>query len=84
MIQEYGQYIVANPKICHGKLTFRGTRLFVSDILEDVADGQDWNDIIKNWHGSITCAAISDAIRYAKEAFLEQSAAQQIPELIAA
>ena len=24
-----GRYIVADPKICHGKPTFRGTRIFV-------------------------------------------------------
>ena len=24
-----GRYIVADPRICHGKPTFRGTRVFV-------------------------------------------------------
>ncbi len=30
---EYGPYIVADPRICHGKLTFRGTRIMVKSIV---------------------------------------------------
>jgi uncharacterized protein (DUF433 family) len=60
-----GRYIVADPKICHGKPTFRGTRMLVRDVLELVADGMDWEEIIKQCHGSIPRAAIADAIRIA-------------------
>ncbi len=84
MLQEYGQYIVADPKVCHGKLTFRGTRLFVSTALEMVARGMDWDDIIKEFHGWITREAIADAVRYASQAFVEKSKALQIPEDLAA
>lgn len=35
-----GRYIVADPRVCHGRLTFGGTRVFVSDILEQVERGQ--------------------------------------------
>ena len=38
-VKVFGDFIVADPKICHGKLTFRGTRVFVADVLEQVADG---------------------------------------------
>ena len=60
-----GRYICADPKICHGQLTFRGTRILVSCVLELVADGMDWDDIIKECHGSITGPAIAEAIRFA-------------------
>ena len=33
------RYIVTDPKICHGRPTFRGTRGLVSDVLEQVARG---------------------------------------------
>lgn len=36
---QIGRYIVADPRVCHGKLTFRGTRIFVSDVLEQVERG---------------------------------------------
>ncbi len=80
MLQEYGQYIVADPKICHGKLTFRGTRIFVSDVLDNVADGLDWDDINRKWNNSFTREAIADAVRYAKEAFVNQGKSQQTTE----
>src|SRR5260370_10095168 len=63
-----GRYIVADPKICHGKLTFRGTRLLVSCVLELVADGMDWDDIIKQCHRTISRPAIAEAIRVAERA----------------
>lgn len=34
----FGQYLVADPNICHGRLTFKGTRIFVEDVLEMVSD----------------------------------------------
>ncbi len=69
----FGKYIVADPRICHGKLTFVGTRIFVKDVLEMVADGMDWNRIIKEWHGHIDREAIAEAARLAGRAFLEHA-----------
>jgi len=63
--KRFGRYIIADPRICHGKLTFRGTRLLVSDVLELVAAHMDWDDIIKECHGSISRPAIAEAIRTA-------------------
>ena len=42
---ELGHYIVADPKICHGKPTFKGTRIFVTDVLADVEQGLSWEFI---------------------------------------
>jgi uncharacterized protein (DUF433 family) len=67
-----GRYIVADPAICHGKPTFIGTRIFVDDILEDVASGMAWESIVDNWRGAITMEAIGEAVRLAREAFQAQ------------
>ena len=69
--RELGQYIVADPKICHGQLTFRGTRVFVADILDDIAHGTRWDEIVRNWHG-VTLEAIAEAVQLAREALLTQ------------
>ena len=37
---ELGQYIVTDPEICHGKPTFKGTRIMVWQVLDDVADAK--------------------------------------------
>jgi len=32
------KWIVVDPKICHGKPVFKGTRVLVSDVLEMLAE----------------------------------------------
>jgi uncharacterized protein (DUF433 family) len=66
-----GRFICTDPKVCHGKLSFRGTRILVSDVLELVAAGMNWDDIIKECHGSIPRPAIAEAIRLAGRAIVE-------------
>ncbi|TEU17177.1 MAG: DUF433 domain-containing protein [Anaerolineales bacterium] len=68
-----GRYIVADPDICHGQPTFRGTRIFVSDVLEQVASGMAWETIVEEWHDSITEEAIAEAVRLASQAFILNS-----------
>ena len=68
-----GRFIVADPKVCHGQPTFRGTRVFVADVLEQVARGLDWETIIEEWHGSITHEAIAEAVHLATQALLKHT-----------
>ena len=68
--QVLGRYIVADPDICHGKPTFRGTRILVADVLDQVAAGLAWETIIEEWRGSITQEAIAEAVRLARQALL--------------
>ena len=68
-----GRFIVADPKICHGQPTFLGTRIFVADVLEQVARGLDWETIIEDWHGSITHEAIAEAVHLAAQALLKHA-----------
>ena len=69
----FGRYIISDPKICHGKPTFRGTRILVSQVMEQIAIGMAWETIIEEWRGSITKEAIAEAVRLANRAFLEHS-----------
>ncbi len=66
-----GRYIVTSPDICHGKPTFRGTRIFVADVLDQVASGMAWETILDEWHHCITHEAIAEAIRLANQALLD-------------
>jgi uncharacterized protein (DUF433 family) len=68
-----GRYIVTDPKICHGKPTFRGTRIMVSQVLEQVSNGMAWEAIIEEWRGNITKEAIAEAVRLASQAFIEHA-----------
>lgn len=68
-----GRYIVTDPKICHGKPTFRGTRVLVADVLEQVASGMAWETIIEEWNDSITKEAIEEAVLLASQALLRHT-----------
>ena len=65
-----GRYIVMDSSICHGQPTFKGTRVLVQDVLEQVANGMAWDAIVDEWRGSIKKAAIGEAVRLASEALL--------------
>ena len=75
MIQKrnIGRFIVSDPKICHGKLTFKGTRIFVDDVLDMVAEGLSWNYIEEQWHAAITKDAIKEAVLLSKESLMLQT-----------
>lgn len=68
--QFLGRHIVADPKICHGQPTFRGTRIFVADVLDQVGSGMAWETIIEEWHSSISAEAIAEAVQLATKALL--------------
>ena len=62
---ELGQYIVADPEICHGKPTFKGTRIMVWLVLEQLDEGLTWEEIQREWDGKVGGDAISEAIAIA-------------------
>jgi uncharacterized protein (DUF433 family) len=78
-VKQIGRYIVADPKICHGALTFRGTRIFVSDVLEQVERGLPWDTIVEEWEGKIPPEAIAEAVKLARETLLEHAAEYSPP-----
>lgn len=70
---DIGRYIVADPEICHGKLTFKGTRIMVWQVLEMVADGMEWDEIIREWRGTVPKEAIAEAVHIASKAFASKT-----------
>jgi uncharacterized protein (DUF433 family) len=74
-----GRFVVADPAVCHGEPVFRGTRILVADVLEQVASGMAWEAIVEEWRGSVTPEAIAEAVRLAREALVTHA-----PELVPA
>jgi len=77
-----GRFIVADSAICHGQPTFRGTRILVADVLEQVAAGIAWETIIEEWRGNVPADAIAEAVRLASQAFRDHSAQYTAPEYV--
>ena len=57
---EFGKYIIANPHICHGQLTFKGTRVMVGPVLAMFAIGYTIEDILAGYW-SLTREMIEEA-----------------------
>lgn len=72
-----GRYIVTDPAVCHGEPVFRGTRILVADVLEQVASGMVWEAIIDEWRDALSKDAIAEAIRIAREMLLSHA-----PEIV--
>ena len=75
-----GKYIVTDPEVCHGQPTFQGTRILVRTVLEMVAEGTDWDTIVKRWGGRITKKEIGEAVSLASKAWLARQPAPE-PEM---
>ncbi len=71
--QFIGRHIVSDSRICHGKPTFRHTRVLVADVLEQVASGMDWETIIEEWNHTITEEGIREAVQLASQALLKHA-----------
>jgi uncharacterized protein (DUF433 family) len=71
--KELGQYIVADPEICHGTPTFKGTRIMVKSVLEMVVEGLDWDAISSEYFGKVSREAIAEAVALAREALIEKT-----------
>lgn len=69
--KELGRYIVADPRICRGRPTFKGTRVTLADVLSDVEHGLSWDFICYRWgDGKIPKEAVAEAVQLARRALL--------------
>lgn len=59
-----GKFLVADPRVCHGELTFRGTRVPVETILLYLAEGYSLAYLRKSWP-EVSAEAIQEAVSMA-------------------
>ena len=69
--------ISVDPLVCHGKACVKGTRIMVSVILDNLADGVSEKEILKSYP-SLTPADIKSAIAYAAELSRERLVAVSV------
>ncbi|MBI2667364.1 DUF433 domain-containing protein [Candidatus Woesearchaeota archaeon] len=61
------RYIVIDSEICHGKPTFKGTRIMVWQVLEMLEAGVPVKDIITSFITPLTKEHIRAALHYATD-----------------
>jgi uncharacterized protein (DUF433 family) len=65
-IVDVGQYMVIDPEMVHGQLTFKGTRVTVSMVMAYVAKGLSVDEIVQDWP-QLSTEAVRECIRLASE-----------------
>jgi uncharacterized protein (DUF433 family) len=64
---EVGRHLVFDSEICHGQLTFRGTRVPVDAVLTFLAKGYSVDQLLRSWP-ELTRPAVEEAIHLASQA----------------
>lgn len=65
-MMRWQNHIVVDPPICHGKACFKGSRIMVSVILDNLAAGLSVDDVLLSYP-SLDREAVRAAITYAAE-----------------
>ena len=60
------EHITVDPEVCHGKACFKGTRVMVSVVLDNLAAGVPPDEILASYP-SLKPESIQAAIAYAAE-----------------
>ncbi len=63
---EIGKYLVVDPAICHGQMTFAGTRVPVDTVLTYLARGYSIDQLVRSWP-ELSKPAIEEAIFLASQ-----------------
>jgi uncharacterized protein (DUF433 family) len=68
---EIGEYLVVDPEVCHGQLTFRGTRIPVETVLTFLSMGYTIEDVLQDWK-RLKREAVEEAIAFAAKLVSEE------------
>ena len=63
---DWREYITVDPNICHGRACIKGTRVLVTTILDNLAEGLDAEAIAKSYP-SVSREAVQATVCYAAE-----------------
>ncbi len=63
---DWQDYISSDPAVCHGKACITGTRVMVTGILDNLAEGLDVEDIMRSYP-SVSREAVQASLHYAAE-----------------
>lgn len=63
---EVGTYLVIDEGVCHGQLTFRGTRIPVETVLTYLGKGYAVDQLLQSWP-ELTREAIEEALALASD-----------------
>ena len=69
---EWRQHLTSDPQVCQGQLCAKGTRVFVTNILDSLAEGANREEILRSYP-ALRPEHIYAALAYAAELAHEES-----------
>jgi uncharacterized protein (DUF433 family) len=70
---ELSESIVMDPTICHGRPTYKGSRVMVWQVLQLLERDRSWRSLREGWPGTVTDEAITETLELALRMFLERA-----------
>ncbi|MFO0807739.1 MAG: DUF433 domain-containing protein [Gemmataceae bacterium] len=61
-------FFTRDPQVCRGELCAKGTRVFVTNILDSLAEGASWDEILASYP-TLKPERIDAAVAYAASAY---------------
>jgi uncharacterized protein (DUF433 family) len=67
---DWRQFLTSDPNVCHGQLCAKGTRVFVTNILDSLAEGATRDEILNSYpplrpehiHAAMAYANLADVL----------------------
>lgn len=73
---EIGKHLVADSRICGGRLIFKGTRILVSDVLELTEVGKSPEAIARQYRGILTPIGVREALTLTRRGVVREVVAR--------
>jgi uncharacterized protein (DUF433 family) len=67
-----GKYVVSAQNVCHGRPTFKYTRIEVAGVLEWLCAGNSVENLLAGYRGRVTREALQEAATLAGKALVRQ------------
>jgi uncharacterized protein (DUF433 family) len=73
---EIGKHLVADSRVCGGRLIFKGTRILVSDALELTAAGYSPEAIARQYRGMLSPKGVREALALTRRGVVRELVAR--------
>ncbi len=69
---EIGHHLVADTRVCGGRMIFRGTRVLVADALELLKAGLKDEQVAEEYRGLVTPKAVREALVFSRKGIVRE------------
>jgi uncharacterized protein (DUF433 family) len=66
LVMDWREYVTVDPDVCHGRACVRGTRVFASVVLDNLAAGLSVEELLQSYP-TLSREAVQGVIAYAAE-----------------